>query len=278
MTPVLDAEKTGLPPAGLPGARPVTPVAIIAAELDALVGSAEVAGTAAWRERLERLRDLAVGLDPYVEACTSAPSAALEALATTTATTVWGEGSTLEPEMLSGHVEGQLLRTLVRATGATAVLEVGTFTGYAALAMAEALPDGGRVVTCEVDPGAADLARAAFDQSVAGDRIEVLVGPADRSLAGLAGQSFDLVFIDADKAGYADYLELVLGGGLLSERGLVCVDNTLMQGHPWTGEHSANGAAIAEFNRAVSEDPRVEQVLVPLRDGVTLLMRAPEES
>jgi caffeoyl-CoA O-methyltransferase len=84
---------------------------------------------------------------------------------------------------------------------------------------------------------------------------------------------FDVVFVDADKAGYAGYLQTVLDGGLLADGGLVVVDNTLMQGQPWAGDRTANGEAIAAFNDAVTADPRVEQVLVPLRDGITLIRR-----
>ena len=103
-------------------------------------------------------------------------------------------------------------------------------------------------------------------------RIEV--APALQTLGRLAdaGEAFDLVFIDADKAGYADYLELLLTTGLLASDALICVDNTLMQGEPWSAaEASSNGAAIAAFNRAVAHDPRVEQVVLPLRDGLTLI-------
>jgi caffeoyl-CoA O-methyltransferase len=104
------------------------------------------------------------------------------------------------------------------------------------------------------------------------------VGPAQRTLGELAeaGQRFGLVFIDADKAGYRGYLTTVLDAGLLEPHGLICVDNTLMQGQPWVcGDPTANGAAIAEFNRAVAADERVEQVIIPLRDGLTLIRPAP---
>ena len=107
-----------------------------------------------------------------------------------------------------------------------------------------------------------------------GHKIDVRVGPALDTLRGLVGETFDLVFVDADKAGYLGYLDALLELELLAPHGLICVDNTLMQGQPWTsGEPSANGAAIAAFNRAVAADPRVEQVLIPLRDGLTLIRR-----
>jgi caffeoyl-CoA O-methyltransferase len=156
------------------------------------------------------------------------------------------------------------------------VLDVGMFTGYSALAMAEALPDGGRVVACEIDADVAEFAARCFRASACGDRIDVRVGPASETLAELAadGEPFDLVFIDADKGGYPGYLGAVLDHGLLAPHGLICVDNTLMQGQPWTSDRPPpNGAAIAAFNEAVTADPRVEQVIIPLRDGVTLIRR-----
>jgi len=268
------------PPAG---PRPVTPVTILAAQLDRLVGALErVDGLdPALMTQMRDARALAAGLDPYLDECTTPESDALRALAQDTASTDWrrepgGPRIHLEQEMLSGHVEGQLLKVLVRATGARRVLEVGMFTGYSALAMAEALPADGEVVACELDPEVADFARRHFDGSPAGRRIRVEVGPADATLARLEAEDerFDLVFIDADKGGYLGYLHALLDGGLLAPDGLICVDNTLLQAEPYLDrEPSANGAAIAEFNRAVAADPRVEQVMVPLRDGLTLIIR-----
>ena len=250
-------------------ARPVTPVTIAAERLGRLA------------ERLEgdvgaealQIAALVAGLDPYLGACTTPESPALRALAARTRDRDWDAGP-LEQEMLSGHVEGKALAFLVHATRATRVLEIGMFTGYSALAMAEALPADGSVTACEVDAEVAELARSCFADSEAGGRISVRVGPGAQTLRALAaaGESFDLVFVDADKGGYLEYLELLLGTDLLAPGALVCVDNTLMQGEPWTaGEPSANGAAIAAFNRAVVEDPRVEQVVLPLRDGLTLI-------
>ncbi|MGL5910986.1 MAG: O-methyltransferase, partial [Phycicoccus sp.] len=160
-------------------------------------------------------------------------------------------------------------------TRARQVLEIGMFTGYSALAMAEALPAGGRVVACEVDADVAAFARRCFAASAAGDRIEVRVGAAEDTLAALAaaGEQFDLVFVDADKAGYTGYVATLLDTDLLAPHGLLCVDNTLMQGQPWAGPRTPNGEAVAAFNEYLAAEPRVEQVLLPLRDGVTLVRR-----
>jgi caffeoyl-CoA O-methyltransferase len=187
-------------------------------------------------------------------------------------------GSTLglEAEMLSGHVEGQVLSFLVEMLGATTVLEVGMFTGYSALAMAEALPIDGRVLACEIDPDVAKFAQKCFADSADGHKIDIAVGPALDTLHRLAvsKEVFDLVFIDADKAGYCDYFDAVLDGGLLARGGLICVDNTLMQGQPYLkGEQTLNGMAIARFNERVAGDDRVKQVLLPVRDGLTLIRR-----
>jgi caffeoyl-CoA O-methyltransferase len=209
-----------------------------------------------------------------VERWSTPASPALEALAKRTAAHEWA--APLEQEMLSGHVEGRVLAMLVHVSRARRVLEIGMFTGYSALAMAEALPADGRVVACEVDVEVAEFAQRCFRTSDCGDRIDVHVGPAADTLAELAaaGEVFDLVFIDADKGGYLAYVAAVLDNGLLAAHGLICVDNTLMQGLPWTSdEPTANAVAIAAFNEAVADDPRVEQVIIPLRDGLTLIRR-----
>lgn len=264
--------------------RPVTPTTILAEELRALAQcldddlvNDDVAA------RLRRARDLAVGLDPYLDTCTTPESTALADLSRRTREMNWqsrelvsGSGP-LEQEMLSGHVEGQMLKFLVHMTGARRVLEIGMFTGYSALAMAEALPTGGEVIACEVDEFVADFARECFDASPVGDRIIIEVGPALDTLRRLDGESepFDLVFIDADKTGYLDYYRTLLDGDLLSAGAIVAVDNTLLQGTPYAeGAHrTVNGDAVAAFNEFVADDVRVEQVLIPLRDGVTLIRR-----
>jgi len=262
--------------------RPVTPQSILASRLGQLVRRHDAAGRVdpALTSELRELGDLASGLDPYLSQCTTPESADLRRLVQRTEAEDWNShagddtAGHLEQEMLSGHVEGQLLKMLVYATRAKRVLEIGMFTGYSALAMAEALPDDGQVVACEIDSRVAAFAARCFRESAHGHKIVVKVGPAQRTLGELsrAGQRFELVFIDADKAGYSGYLTTVLDGGLLGPHGLICVDNTLMQGQPWLpGAPGPNGAAIADFNHAVAADPRVEQVLIPLRDGLTLI-------
>ena len=265
--------------------RPVTPVGILAAKLEHLVEQAGMvqALDPIFKRELQQACNLATGLDPYLDRCTTPESEALAALVRRTQTEDWSQrfsdGETvrhLEQEMMSGHVEGQFLKFLVRLTRAERILEIGMFTGYSALAMAEALPIEGELVACEVDAYAAEFAQKCFKDSSVGHKITVHVAPASDTLRKLAasGKTFDLVFIDADKPGYLDYLDLLLTTTLLKSNGLICVDNTLMQGQPYLAGATPNGAAIAHFNQVVADDPRVEQVLLPLRDGLTLIQRA----
>jgi len=206
-----------------------------------------------------------VEIEEYVERVSSPAPPHLAALhedtfATQTAT-----------QMLSGTVEGRFLQMLVWAAQPKLVLEIGTYTGSAAQFMAEALPDGGRVITCEFDPERAAFAQSHLDRSPVGDRIEIRVGDALETIASLDGP-FDLVFIDANKDGYVDYYEAVLPK--LSDRGLIAADNTLFSGDVLDSPAEGAAAEIVRFNDHVAADPRVVQVLLPVRDGVTLIRRA----
>jgi caffeoyl-CoA O-methyltransferase len=262
-----------------PPPRPVTPIGIAGALLEQVAEQLRHDGAdPAVLADLERATALVSGLEPYLARCTTPESDALRRLAGRTREQDWvalrqEDGPALEQEMLSGHVEGQLLKLLVRLVGATRVLDVGTFTGYSALAMAEAIPDDGQVVACELDAQVAAMARRSFDEVPAGQRIDVEVGPALDTLRRLAdeGASFDVAFIDADKGGYLDYLGALLDGRLVRPGGLICVDNTLLQGQTYVvADRTELGGAVDTFNRAVAADPRVDQVLLPLRDGITL--------
>ncbi|MDQ3897870.1 MAG: O-methyltransferase [Actinomycetota bacterium] len=175
--------------------------------------------------------------------------------------------------MMVGALEGRFLETLVWLSGARRILEIGTFTGYSALSMAAALPADGHLITCEVSPERAEVARRHFDASPWGDRIEIEVGPALESVAALDGP-FDLVFIDADKTNYRNYYEATLPK--LAERGLLAVDNVLWSGRILDPEdQSDDTVAIRAFNAFVRDDPRVTCVMTTVRDGVTLVRRRP---
>jgi caffeoyl-CoA O-methyltransferase len=170
------------------------------------------------------------------------------------------------PQMMVGVIEGAFLSFLVAMTQAKRVLEVGTFTGWSAIAMARALPPGGRLVSCDVNEETTAVARRYAEEAGVADRIDFRLGPGVESLASLEGP-FDLAFIDADKGGYIDYYEAILPK--LAPNGVIVADNTLF-GLDTEGE---NAQAIARFNDHVLQDDRVEAVLLPFREGVTLIRR-----
>ena len=173
-------------------------------------------------------------------------------------------------EMMAGPLQGRFLELLVYALGARRVLEVGTFTGYAALSMAAGLRAGGHIDTCEVDGERAAFARRYIERSEHAERITIHVGPALETIAGLEGE-FDFVFIDADKGGYVDYYEAVLPR--LSDNGLIAADNTLSGGRVLEDEPGGTAPGIVRFNEHVRADERVVSVLLPFRDGITLIRR-----
>jgi caffeoyl-CoA O-methyltransferase len=173
------------------------------------------------------------------------------------------------PSMLSGPVVGRLLETLVFALAPKLVVEVGTYAGLSALAMAAALPPGGRIVTLELEDAHADFAQRHVDASPYADRIEIVRGPALDSLARLDGP-YDFVFIDADKTGYPDYYEAALAK--LAPTGMIAVDNTLRDGGVLDPD-SDGDRVIAALNDRWAADERVIATQLTVRDGVTLLRR-----
>jgi len=241
-------------------------------------------------ERLKNLIDEAAALvhggDDYLKECTSAPSAAADALEKKTRTANWKQhfvaGETLfefSERWTTDVVEAKTLAMFASMLKAQRVLEVGMFTGYGALTIAESLPAHGKMVTFEIDPFLEKFARPIFDQSPHGHKIDVRIGDALTSLREWPqDQPFDMVFIDADKGSYKAYYETVLERSLLAPGGVFVVDNTMFKGAPFVGKskadtHSwnAGGAAIAAFNAFVRDDPRVEQVMLPIRDGITIV-------
>jgi caffeoyl-CoA O-methyltransferase len=173
--------------------------------------------------------------------------------------------ATLEcPQMLTGPIEGRLLGFLVRALRAERVLEVGTYSGYSAISMAAGLPEGGRIDTCEVSEQHAEVARRYIERAGLADRITVHVGPAADTLERLDGP-WDFAFIDADKEGYIGYYEAIVPK--LSDDALIAADNTLRGGRVLEED------VMKDFNDHVLDDPRVESVLLTVRDGVTLIRR-----
>lgn len=205
-------------------------------------------------------------LEAYATEHTTAPPAHLEALAAELVETLES------PHMMVGRLEGRYLELLTFALSATSVLEVGTFGGYSALAMAAGLAPGGRIVTCELSPVHAAFARRHIAGSPYADQVEVREGPAIDTIATLAGP-FDLVFLDADKSSYLAYYEAVLPK--LAPRGILAADNTLWSGRILDpSDTSEDTVALRAFNDFVATDPRVVAVQTTVRDGVTLVRRA----
>ena len=173
------------------------------------------------------------------------------------------------PGMMVGPLEGALLRLLVRLTSAKRVLEIGMFTGYSALAMAEALPENGRLITCDVNVETTAIAKRYFATSPHGHKIEIKLGPARETLKALKG-TFDLCFIDADKESYGDYYDRAVD--LVRQGGLIVLDNMLRGGRVLS-PRDQDARTVAALNNRIQKDQRVENVLLPIRDGVMLAYR-----
>lgn len=175
--------------------------------------------------------------------------------------------------MCSGHLQGRLLKMLVSMIAPHDVLELGTFSGYSALCIAEALHDGATIHTVEADDELEDFIREAIASAPCGERIQLHIGDALSFAKGCKPESFDLIFMDADKRQYADYYEACLP--LLRPGGYIIADNTLWDGHVVEPDHfnDRQTASIRLFNDIVAADPRVEKVIIPLRDGLTLIRK-----
>ena len=180
------------------------------------------------------------------------------------------------PRMLSGHLQGRLLNLLVRMIRPQTVLEIGTFTGYSALSMAAGLTDGAVLHTIEVDDELQSLAQSYFDRSPHGQKIRLHIGSA-LDIAPTLGCRFDLVFIDGDKREYPDYYRMLMGDGggepLVHSGSVLIADNILWSGKVLqpVARNDRHTQALIEFNRMVTDDPRVENVIAPLRDGLNLI-------
>ena len=179
---------------------------------------------------------------------------------------------TIHGHMASGHVQGRLLKMLVEMIRPKNILEVGTFSGYSALCMAEGLEDGGRVFTFEINDEMEDFTRPWIEGSALADKIVFTIGDANVEAPKL-GITFDMAFIDGDKRTYVETYEMVLP--LLRHGGFLVADNTLWDGHVVDPAYDRDSQTIGirRFNDHVAADGRVEKVIVPLRDGLTLIRK-----
>ena len=179
---------------------------------------------------------------------------------------------TIHGRMASGHLQGRLLKMLVQMIRPKNILEIGTFSGYSAISMAEGLDDDGRLYTYEINDEMEDFTRPWIEGSEVADKIEFIIGDALTEAPKLS-IAFDMVFMDGDKRTYRDCYEMVMT--ILKPGGFILADNTLWDGHvvdpAYDKDHQTQG--IETFNDYIAQDSRVEQVILPLRDGLTLIRK-----
>ena len=205
-------------------------------------------------------------MDQYIEQMSSPEEPLLKELERETYLRV------LNPRMISGHIQGRLMEMIVRMLRPQRVLEIGTFTGYSALCMAAGLPEGGIIDTCEVDDELEMMILSFFERSAYRDKVHLHIGSA-LEIAPSLGECYDLVFIDGDKREYTAYYDMLFEHGLVRSGSWIMADNILWYGK--VVEPVARGdkqtQAIIDFNRHVIEDERVENVILPIRDGINLI-------
>lgn len=278
----------------LPCETPVVSAATLLAEIVPQL-STSVPSTDEQLRQLKLVSALLSGLDPYLDSVSSPAPSVQRPLLQATAEHDW-DGAWSRKQTLfhlaatwsAGAYEGNFVGLLTRLVRAKNALEIGMFTGTTTVCIANQLAPGGKVTALEIDPYLDTFTRPLFDKSGLGDKIDVLVGDALDHLETLAnniqgGQdAYDIIFIDADKPAYTKYFNTILDKGLLKKDGLLVVDNTLYKGTPWTdglvdekvldiGKNKAK--AIKQFNQVVRQDKRVEVVVLPVRDGLSLIMR-----
>lgn len=179
----------------------------------------------------------------------------------------------LYPRMASGHLQGRMLKMFVRMIKPSCILEIGTYSGYSALCMAEGLPEGSMIHTFEINDEQEEFTRPWFEGSPYADRIKLYIGDALQLVPQL-GLTFDLAFVDGDKRRYVDYYEMILPR--LADGGYIIADNTLWDGHVLEEHPHASDLqtlGIKAFNDLVARDERVEKVILPLRDGLTIIRK-----
>jgi len=201
----------------------------------------------------------------YVEAHSSAEDGLLRRINRETHLSV------LKPRMLSGHLQGRVLAMVSKMIKPRLVLEIGTYTGYSALCLAEGLAENGKLVTIDINEELEGRVRGYFKESKFNDKIDYRIGDAKKVIPTLDGP-IDLVFIDADKEGYSLYYDLVIDK--VKPGGFILADNVLWSGKVLDEKPDKDTMEIVGFNRKVAEDPRVEHLLLPIRDGIMVLRKA----
>lgn len=201
----------------------------------------------------------------YAEKHTSAESRVLQHVNRST------HANVLMPRMLSGHLQGRLLAMISQMVKPRYILEIGTYTGYSAICLAEGLQPGGKLITIDINEELEAQVRKYFSDAGVENKIDLVIGDAATVIPAL-DLKFDLVFIDADKENYSRYFDLVIDK--VNMNGIIMADNVLWSGKVIQPDPDKDTRAIMEFNRKVQEDPRVENVLLPVRDGIMMIRRA----
>lgn len=200
-------------------------------------------------------------LEHYVEQHTTAENPVLQQLNRET------NAKIMMPRMLSGHLQGKFLSMLSKMIRPQNILEIGTYTGYSAISLAEGLQDGGKLYTLDINEEIEDFVRGYFEKAGITDKIDYRIGNALDIIPTLPG-TFDLVFIDADKINYANYYDLVIDR--VSVGGYILADNVLWSGKVLDAKKDKDTAAIDAFNKKLHTDARIENVMVPIRDGILI--------
>jgi len=178
----------------------------------------------------------------------------------------------VRPRMLAGHLQGRFLKMLVRMFRPQRILEIGTYTGYATLCLAEGLPEGGEIHTVEIDDEMEDFIREQFDRSPLNNKINLHIGDIMEIMHDLEGL-FDMVYIDGDKREYCDYYNLIFDK--VRSGGVILADNTLWSGKVWENPdpNDKQTLGIIRFNEMIKQDKRIEKIILPLRDGLTMIYK-----
>ncbi|KAK6194746.1 hypothetical protein SNE40_000315 [Patella caerulea] len=255
-------------------------------ELAALLESPEIKDVKPEiREKLEKILEMSNKRHNYADEITTTHSDVLDQITQETRTHPWeevfkaGKTSWIMPaRMISGPVTSQFLKFIVSMTKAKQVLEIGMFTGYTALSMAEALPPDGVVITCEISDYLKGLTPEFFSRSPHGKKIKPYFGPAGETLETLTkeGRLFDVIFVDADKPGYRGYVDTILQNGLLAPNGIILADNAFFGGRAYMNPKSRDENPINDFNEYIASRADLRQVLLPIRDGMLAIRRTSE--
>ena len=205
-----------------------------------------------------------IAIQRYIEAHTCEEPALLKKINRDT------HANLLKPRMLSGHVQGRFLSMISKLLQPENILEIGTYTGYSAICLAEGLRDNGKIITIDINAELEKKVRNYFGESSLSDKIDYRVGDA-RQIIPTLNETFDLVFIDADKENYSLYFDLVIGK--VKPGGVILADNVLWSGKVVASKPDKDTQAILAFNKKIQDDPRVENLLLSLRDGIMLIRK-----